>query len=94
VPWTLFSGLWSLRSLDLRGNHLRHLAAYTFSELTSLDSLLLADNSLKNVDSGLLQVGYASATSADGNVELCDETVTGYPEIKTFKRRRNILIFL
>jgi len=56
LPWMLFSGLWSLQSLDLRGNQLHHLESHMFSELISLHSLLLADNSLTTLDQHLLHV--------------------------------------
>ena len=56
MPWTLFSGLWSLQHLDLRGNHLHQLQSHMFAELTSLQSLLLADNSLTTLDDGQLEV--------------------------------------
>jgi len=60
IPWTLFSGLWSLQTLDVRGNQLRYLASHTFSELISLQSLLLADNSLTSVDDVNLKVSLDS----------------------------------
>lgn len=51
LPWKLFGGLTSLRSLDLRGNGLENVEPFSFTDLRSLQSLLLSHNPLTKLSS-------------------------------------------
>ena len=54
IQWNLFSGLWNLKTLDLRGNYIRELPMQVFYDLNSLDTLKLSHNAIRQLQSKVL----------------------------------------
>ena len=80
----IFSGLWNLRRLDLRGNELQRIKTAVFEDLWSLGTLLLSHNPIKRLQAG--------AFSGLGNLQRLElkESLLEYLEPGVFSDTRRL----